>query len=300
MMGHVKNYYLFCIFYNFSPLPISATVLCLFATFLARSYKSPDSVRNNLTSLKSVCVIMDYNVKQFDDIQVKLTIRGIKRSKQHVRKKAAPITPQILLKLFEIFDLSDPVESTYWCAFLFSFFAMARKSNIMYTASSTAVNRPILRKDCQLTSNGLILSFRWSKTNQNSSRIHKVPLVPIPNSPLCPVTSFSNMKKLVPASAESPAFVLKSGEKLLPMVYHKYQKFLRLKLKQIGLPYKDYSSHSFRRGGATYAFQCAVPGELIQQHGDWASAAYLSYLDFSMKQKMLVSSRLANSVLQLL
>ena len=43
-----------------------------------------------------------------------------------------------------------------------------------------------------------------------------------------------------------------------------------------------FPGHSFRRGGATFAFAGEVPGELIQLHGDWASDAYLRYLDVSL------------------
>lgn len=42
-----------------------------------------------------------------------------------------------------------------------------------------------------------------------------------------------------------------------------------------------YTGHSFRRGGATYAFRSGVPGELIQVMGDWKSDAYKRYFDFS-------------------
>ena len=296
MLSHVKNYFGFCIFFNRDTLPPSPNNLCLFATFLSRSFNSPQSIQNNISSLKSLCTILELPVLQFESIQLKLTLRGIKRSKQHVKKQASPITPSILFNLHQVIDHADPSQVTYWCAFLISFFAMARKSNIMFTASSTAVNRPILRKDCKVTSGGLLLHFRWSKTNSDSSRVHKVPLVPILGSPFCPVLAFKRMKKLVPASRDSPAFVMPFKNNLTPMVYHKYQLFLRKKLSDIGLPSMDFSSHSFRRGGATWAFKCAVPGELIQQHGDWASAAYLAYLDFSLEQKALVSMKLAEAI----
>ena len=117
------------------------------------------------------------------------------------------------------------------------------------------------------------------------------------HSVLCPVTAYKTMRKLVPASSLAPAFVLPTSKGLSPMYYHSYQTFLRNKLSELGLPAQLYSSHSFRRGGATFAFKCAVPGELIKQHGDWSSAAYLSYLNFSMDQKVNVSKRLANRIL---
>ena len=47
-----------------------------------------------------------------------------------------------------------------------------------------------------------------------------------------------------------------------------------------------YSGHSFRRGGASWAFQAGVPGEMIQVLGDWASDAYKRYLEFNMQNKL--------------
>ena len=41
----------------------------------------------------------------------------------------------------------------------------------------------------------------------------------------------------------------------------------------------DISSHSFRRGGATWALSCGVPGGIVKLLGDWKSAEYLVYLD---------------------
>ena len=39
-------------------------------------------------------------------------------------------------------------------------------------------------------------------------------------------------------------------------------------------------------GGATWAFQAGMPGELIQICGDWASDAYKLYLQFTMQDKL--------------
>ena len=45
------------------------------------------------------------------------------------------------------------------------------------------------------------------------------------------------------------------------------------------------SGHSFRRGGATWAFKCGIPGEIIQEIGFWKSDAYLRYLEIEMDLK---------------
>ena len=47
----------------------------------------------------------------------------------------------------------------------------------------------------------------------------------------------------------------------------------RLSLAGVSLALTS-GGHSFHRGGANWAFQCGVPGELIQVFGDWSSEAY--------------------------
>ena len=39
-----------------------------------------------------------------------------------------------------------------------------------------------------------------------------------------------------------------------------------------------YSGHSFRRGGASWAYQSGVSVETIRQIGDWRSNAYTRYI----------------------
>ena len=53
----------------------------------------------------------------------------------------------------------------------------------------------------------------------------------------------------------------------------------------MGLPSKEFSGHSFRRGGATYLFKMGIPGELIQVMGDWHSDAYKAYLEIDLSTK---------------
>ena len=55
----------------------------------------------------------------------------------------------------------------------------------------------------------------------------------------------------------------------------------------------NFTGHSFRRGGATWAFQVGIPGELIQICGDWVSDSYKRYLEFSMDHRLDLAARFA-------
>ena len=64
-------------------------------------------------------------------VHLNLLFKGLSRKKPHLPHKALPMTPQILLEMYSYMDMSSPVEATFWCAFLFMFFLMATKSNIV-------------------------------------------------------------------------------------------------------------------------------------------------------------------------
>ncbi|KIY98848.1 hypothetical protein MNEG_9111 [Monoraphidium neglectum] len=54
----------------------------------------------------------------------------------------------------------------------------------------------------------------------------------------------------------------------------------------VGLDPTSYSTHSLRRGGATWAFEHKVPTLLIKATGDWSSNAYEPYLTLGPGEKL--------------
>jgi hypothetical protein len=67
------------------------------------------------------------------------------------------------------------------------------------------------------------------------------------------------------------------------------------KLNQIALP-GYITGHSFRRGGASHAFNIGLPSEFIQAQGDWKSTAYLQYIVPSPRTSLSYAFRFSSSV----
>ena len=67
-------------------------------------------------------------------------------------------------------------------------------------------------------------------------------------------------------------------------------------MKKCGLDWKRYSGHSFRRGGATFAFNLGVNSELIQYMGDWASDAYQRYQEMSPAMRLALPLAMASAI----
>jgi hypothetical protein len=88
--------------------------------FLSRSFKSVNSIKNYLSGVKLLHLYLDDDYPKFDEFQLKLTLKGLAR-----------MNPQILLRIFELLDISKPYDATFWCLFLHAFFLMLRKSNLV-------------------------------------------------------------------------------------------------------------------------------------------------------------------------
>lgn len=76
---------------------------------------------------------------------------------------------------------------------------------------------------------------------------------------------------LVPAPDCAPFFCLPSHGSLRLLTHDVFSKAVKSRISLIGLSPSDFLPHSFRRGGATFAFQAGVPECLIQRHGNWHS-----------------------------
>lgn len=286
---------MFCLYWGFKISPATEQIMCYYAQFLSRSFQTVSAIRNYISGVKKLHLFLGTSFPTADFI-LPLTLRGLERLNPHCPHQAFPITPEILCKIVRLLDLSLPVDAVLWSLFLTAFFTLARKSNLVST-DSRSNQRQLLRGDIFPLNGTLVVQFRWTKTIQCGQRVLRVPLVVIPGSVLCPVGAYYNMIKLVPASIDSPAFVFPSRKGPQPVTYNYFMLALRQLLRAVGLDPSTYSTHSFRRGGATYAFQANVPGELIQAQGDWLSQAYLKYLDLSWEKRTIVVQSMRDRIL---
>ena len=131
---------------------------------------------------------------------------------------------------------------------------------------------------------------------QNRDRAHKIPLLQIPGSPLCPVAAYKNMCNLIPLKEHQAAFSVISSTGPVPVTYPQFNGKLKQLIQACGLNPDDYSTHSFRRGGASCAFRAKVPDSLIQLQGDWASDCYKRYLEMGLVDKRDVSLKLIKHI----
>lgn len=275
---HRKAYLKFCQLLRLPPVPASSQQLCMYAAYLARRLKF-NSVKQYMNVIRLLHVEWGLPNPLIDDFHLTATLRGIRRHLGDKVCRKVPITPQLLLHLLHKLDLSTSRDANVWAAALLMFFGLLRRSNVV--VSSAGSFNPLLhlrRRDIVFTHSGVRLCIRWSKTRQFRTNEVLLQLPRIKDHPLCPTQATFHACSLSPtAPLDGPALVATASEAHRPLVAKSFVLVVQESLADVCHP-KDIGGHSFRRGGACWAYANNIDVDAIRQLGDWRSNAYTSYI----------------------
>ena len=84
-----------------------------------------------MAGVKTLHALLGLNTSQFTDFTLKLAFKGLAKLNPHSIKRAEPITLENLLNIYKHLDFKDEENMVFWCLFLFAFFLVARKSNLV-------------------------------------------------------------------------------------------------------------------------------------------------------------------------
>lgn len=172
-----------------------------------------------------------------------------------------------------------------------------RKSNLVVDSEALINPKVLLRSDLYFNGSFAHVTVRASKTIQLQECGFSLPLPRVPGSLLCPVSALLNHLSINHVRQARLFFSAWSKGHVRPVSYAHFSSFLTKVLKSVGLDSTNYPPHSFRRGGATFAFESSVPSELIKVQGDGHSDCYLRYLEMSNSEKRVAASRMAAAIL---
>ena len=134
----LRRFGTFCSTYSIlSPFPVSETVLCYFATYLACQKLSPQTIKTYLAGIRYMQITLGLpEPKHFSSLsRLHLVQSGIQRT-HHLRANndniRLPITPSILHQLRRHFhhSASDKDTITLWAAATLCFFRLFRSGEI--------------------------------------------------------------------------------------------------------------------------------------------------------------------------
>jgi integrase len=175
---------------------------------------------------------------------------------------------------------TSELDANVWAACLLMFFTLLRRSNVFCPAGRAFDGKKhLLRQDILFHPWGVQLRIKWTKTIQFKERCLEFPIPRAPRSLLCPVQALTHAFSLTADAPNSgPALVLHSGTGYKPLTASQFAVRLRQCVQRSGHQAAQFTAHSFRRGGASFAYEVGVGVETIRQLGDWRSMAYTSYI----------------------
>ena len=105
-MSQWRNYLSFCLFYGLQDLNPNNMTICMYLEFLTRSLKSPQSINNYLSGVRTLHKLLDIPHTALDSYDVKLMLRAINISVLHTPFHRPPISIELLRDISHQINLS--------------------------------------------------------------------------------------------------------------------------------------------------------------------------------------------------
>ena len=292
-------YVRFCIYFGFQALPVTEHTLASFVAFQSDSC-TYSTLKVYLSGIRDWALRAGHSFTPVrEQHQVHSALQGVRRVKGDAQRSKLAITPEILLGFLPHLTFSCHNDRMVWAAMLLAFFGLFRKDNITVGKASAFNPRANLtRGDFSYEHRIIWVRVKHSKTIQFNQREHWVPVTAIREHPLCPVNALIFAFKHYPGrSPDAPAFTWEARpQQFEPLTHLHFVNSLKHLLGKSGLRFGDYSGHSFRRGGATFAHQCGMSAEMIKAQGDWKSDAYTKYLAFPAHSRLSLPKSMAKAI----
>lgn len=295
--SYLRRYLCFCKMMDILPVPICQKNLARYIVYLTESlqYSSVRQYLNIVRILHEEAGLSNPIIKNWF---LSSLLTGVRRSLGDTCKPKLPITCEILYKIAQTLAFGNSFDMCFWCCCVVAFFSFLRKSHLLAKSQSNWGN-VLRREDVKFMLDHVELVITCTKTIQFQERNLVIPLAHISHSPLSPAQAVMTVFEMGKAgSRDRPLFQFQTaqgGSQVLS--YALFISQLHKSLAQAGINPPDYSGHSFRRGGASLAFDCNLPPDYIKLLGDWRSNAYQRYLEPSTPAKLKLSSILAQKAI---
>ena len=233
---------------------------------------------NYLSAIKSQFLIFGLDVTCFTDARLKLYQRAIQLHAPLTVKLNKIIDVSLLIKISEECDYMY-MGQIYKALYLLSFFSFLRRSNLVsHSIAAFSPLKQLARADVIFKPGKMIIIVKWFKTMQNNNQIKLITIPRILNSPICPVRASSNLLALTPRGPNLPLFQVKYNQEWVPLTDTRVRRHFAQLLSRLNLAGAGFTFHTFRRSGATFAFNNNVALQNIQKHGTWTSDCVWRYI----------------------
>ena len=292
---HTLEHFLsFLLFYD---LPISLDVhnIIVFLEFLTTNHISHKVVRNYLSSIASLASFYNLDPSHLSHPAALRFVRSISIN-SHFRP-----TPRGIFDLRTMYDISKACDSLpdpplFRAIFLVAFYGFLRMSNIApHSAKQFSPSIHFLRQDVLFAPPGAHLLLKWTKTLQDGKSSHMIQIPYVDNWFLCPIRALKALLNSRPLPPGFPLFATIYPPHSQVIDTH-IRDALRSVLAILNISMVGHGFHTFRRSGATLAFDHNIPLQNIMAHGLWRSSSVWTYLQNASQAASIIPSTFASII----
>ena len=259
----------FCICMKLACNDMLLSTVMAFLEFLVYNKVSTHMIANHVSALRAMAIVYDIPFTALDHPKVKYFLKSLK------------INRLLSVTRRHIMDLNTLREIILYCPrfadsvtvkaiFLTAFFSFFRISNLVPHSISTYDSaRHFSGGDIFFQKKFVKLLVKWSKTLQSRDEVRITTLPRLADHVICPYLALRAVTQLYSPSTNQPLFQTYSNQKCQHMTDSRVHKTLSSIVQLMGLPKGFYTFHTFRRSGATLAYQAQVPLADIKDHGTW-------------------------------
>ena len=251
LLSQLNSYQKFCDRYMLPYFPCNNIQLCRFGQHLSRNLSSPESIGNYLSGLRTILALSGQEVPEVKNRQYQMFTAGLKRVMNHMVKQAAPITPQLLVRISKVVNYMDKIEEIAWTATLLGFYMFLQKSNLVPEAMDKFDGlQQFRRRDINVLGldQAMMCEIRWTKTMQHRQKILRFPVLPARNNSISPVLWVHKTILGNPGEPDELLFLIRSLEGVLSLSANQLLYRLHKWLKLIREDDMAFTLHSLRWG----------------------------------------------------
>ena len=272
-------------------LPAKPIHVALYLTCLVHQISSSGPINQAFYSIRWAHSIVSV-ISPTESFLVKNVLEGAKRRLAVPSKKKEPITPELLLKMYDnLYSDNNVFNQRTICACLLAYAAFLRVSELLN----------LRRCDIEYFPSHMSVFIQKSKTDiyRDGNQI----IIARTGNNLCPVKNLELYLQWVDNNHEFDFYLFRNLTKdndhynfrkeNVPLCYTRMRELFIQAFKPFVSDIKSYGLHSLRSGGATAACNFGVPDRLFKRHGRCRSEnAKDSYVKDSFNDLLFVSKNL--------
>ena len=273
-----SDYMAFLVVSGLDPARVNVQLLLAFLEYLHQNHCTVSSISNYLAAIRALSIMYDLPTDCFKNKKIQMFIRALKLNRPLTLKSHSILDEHMLKQVLLVcHELQNSL--VFSAIYLLAFFSFLRLSNIVPHSTSTFnVSRHLARGDIIFGLDLAIIVVKWSKTNQFRNKVARISIPALPGSPLCPVAALKSLLQSVPGDNDDPLFTIPKQGSHIPLTDSMVRKHFNRIIHILQWHHYKFTFHSFRRSGASWAYQHGVPIDAIKQQGTWASDCVWRYI----------------------